>query len=51
MVADMMAVLASGKEPVVPVPDFADAYETQRVLEAAMLSAKHRSAVKLSEVK
>ncbi len=51
MVADMMASLASGKEPVVPIPDFADAYETQRVLEAAMLSAKHRSAVKLTEVK
>lgn len=51
MVADMMAVLAVGKQPVVPMPDFADAYETQRVLEAAVLSARHRSAVKLTEVK
>jgi predicted dehydrogenase len=50
MVADMMAVLA-GEEPTVPLPDFADAYETQRVLEAAVLAAKHRSAVKLSDVK
>jgi len=50
MVADMMAVLG-GQEPIVPLPDFADAYETQRVLEAALLSAKHRAAVKLSEIK
>lgn len=50
MVADMMAVLA-GEEPTVPLPDFGDAYETQRVLEAAILAAKHRAAVKLSEVK
>ena len=50
MVADMLAVLG-GEEPIVPLPDFADAYETQRVLEAALMSAKHRSAVKLTEVK
>lgn len=50
MVADMMAVLA-GQEPTVPLPGFADAYETQRVLEAALLAAKNRSAVKLSEIK
>ncbi len=50
MVADMMAFLA-GEEPTVPLPDFADAYETQRVLEAALLAARHRAAVKLSEVK
>lgn len=50
MVADMMAVLG-GQEPTVPLPDFADAYETQRVLEAALLAAKHRAAVKLSEIK
>lgn len=50
MVADMMAVLA-GQEPIVPVPDFADAYETQRVLEAALLAAKNRAAVKMTEVK
>ena len=48
--ADIVRALA-GKKPEVPLPDFADAYETQRVLEAAMLSAKHRCAVNLSEVK
>jgi predicted dehydrogenase len=50
MVADMMNALG-GAKPVVPLPDFADAYETQRVLEAAMLAAENRCAVKLSEVK
>ena len=40
-----------GRKMEVPMADFEDAYQTQRVLEAAMLSAKHRSAVKLSEVK
>ncbi len=50
MVAEMMAVLA-GENPIIPIPNFADAYETQRVLEAAMLAAKHRSAVRLTEVK
>ena len=49
-VAEMMHALAVQK-PVVPLPDFADAYETQRVLEASMLSAKHRANVKMSEVK
>jgi len=48
--ADIMRVLA-GQKPVVPIPDFADAYETQRVLEAALLSAENRSAVKMSDVK
>lgn len=48
--ADMMAVLA-GEEPIVPIPDFADAYETQRVLEAASLAARNRCAVKLTEIK
>ncbi len=50
MVADMMAALAD-EEPIVPLPSFADAYETQRVLEAAMLASKHRAAVKLAEIK
>jgi predicted dehydrogenase len=50
MVADMMAALA-GEEPITPLPDFADAYETQRVLEAALLAAKNRAAVKMTEVK
>lgn len=48
--ADMLYSIG-GKEPVVPLPDFADAYETQRVLEAVTLSAKNRSPIKLTEVK
>jgi predicted dehydrogenase len=50
MTADILRVLG-GRRPIVPLPDFADAYETQRVLEAAMLAAKNRCAVKMSEVK
>jgi len=50
MAADVVRAL-SGRKPLVPLPDFADAYETQRVLEAAMLAARERSAIKMSEVK
>jgi predicted dehydrogenase len=49
-VADMMCALA-GKQPVVPLPDFEDAYKTQQVLEAVGASAKNRCAVKVSEFK
>ncbi len=49
-VADMMTVLGE-EEPTVPIPDFAEAYETHRVLEAALIAAKNRAAVKLSEIK
>ncbi len=48
--ADIMRVLG-GEKPEVPIPDFADAYETQRVLEAALLSAENRCPIKMSEVK
>lgn len=48
--SDMILAL-SRKKPVVPLPDFADAYETQRVLEAVTQCAKHRSPVKLSQIK
>lgn len=48
--ADMMMVLA-GREPVVPLPDFDDAYQTQRVLEAVTQSAKNRCPIKLSQIK
>lgn len=48
--ADIMQVLGR-KKPTVPLPDFADAYETQRVLEAALLSAKNRTPIKIAEVK
>lgn len=50
LLADMMASLA-GQEPTMPLSDFHDAYEAQRVLEAVLLSAKHRAAVKLAEIK
>jgi len=50
MAADILEALGGGK-PVVPLPDFADAYETQRVLEAALESARERCAVKLADVR
>jgi predicted dehydrogenase len=50
MLADVVRVLGRRK-PEVPLPDFADAYETQRVLEAALVSARERCAVRLSEVR
>lgn len=47
---DILRVLA-GQEPTVPIPDFEDAFQTQRVLEAALISAQQRRPVKLDEVK
>ena len=47
---DVLRVLA-GKKPVVPIADFQDAYQTQRVLHAALTAAKNRRAVKLSQVR
>jgi hypothetical protein len=41
----------SGEAPTVPIPDFEDAYQTQRVLEAALLSAAERHPIKIDEVK
>lgn len=49
MLADMVRAL-SGEKPETSLPDFADAYETQRVLEAALIAADSRKAVSLSEV-
>ena len=48
-VADMMSALA-GREPVVPLPDFEDAFKTQQVLEAASISAQEKRPVKVSEI-
>ena len=48
--ADIIRMIA-GRKPVAPMPDFEDAYQTQRVLHAAVLSARERRAVKMSEVK
>lgn len=50
MLADVLRVLG-GEKPAVPLPDFEDAYQTQRVLEAALISAKERCAIRLTEVK
>ncbi len=50
MAADI-TLAVNGKKPIVPLPDFNDAYQTQRVLEAVMQSAKNGGAVKMSEVK
>ncbi|MBN1394116.1 MAG: Gfo/Idh/MocA family oxidoreductase [Pirellulales bacterium] len=47
---DILRVLA-GQQPTVPLPDFEDAYQTQRVLEAALVSADQRRPVSLEEVK
>ena len=46
---DILQVLA-GLEPTVPIPDFNDAYQTQRVLEAALIAAAERRPVSLGEV-
>jgi predicted dehydrogenase len=48
--ADIMKVLGR-KAPEVPIPDFADAYETQRVLEAALVSARERAPIRIADVK
>lgn len=48
--ADMMRILG-GAEPEVPLPDFEDAYQTQRVLTAVQLAADERRPVKMAEVK
>jgi predicted dehydrogenase len=46
---DVLRALA-GEEPTVPIPDFEDAYQTQRVLEAALVSASQKRPVQLEEV-
>lgn len=48
--ADMLGVLGRRK-PVVPLPDFEDAFKTQQVLEAMSISAKERTALKVADVK
>ncbi|MCK6448545.1 MAG: Gfo/Idh/MocA family oxidoreductase [Planctomycetes bacterium] len=50
MAADIVRVL-SGEAPELPLPDFEDAYQTQRVLEAALVSARERTAISLSDVR
>jgi len=50
MAADIVRSLA-GATPELPLPDFEDAYQTQRVLEAALVSARERQSIKLSQIK
>jgi len=50
MAYDILRVLA-GEKPTVPLPDFEDAYQTQRVLEAAMIAAQEKRWVKMASVK
>jgi predicted dehydrogenase len=50
MVADICRVLG-GEPPVVSIPDFEDAYKTQEVLEAAVISAKQQRPVKIAELR
>jgi predicted dehydrogenase len=47
--ADILRVLG-GAAPLVPLPDFADAYETQRVLHAAQVAAREKRAIVMDEV-
>jgi len=41
----------AGETPTVPIPTFEDAYQTQRVLEAAIISATRKGWVKMDDVK
>lgn len=47
--ADIIRVLGAQK-PVVPIADFADAYQTQRVLHAAIVSAREKRPVDMNEI-
>ena len=47
--SDILTVIGGGA-PVVPLPDFADALITQRVLHAAIESARHRAPVTIAEI-
>ncbi len=47
--ADILTVIDGG-EPVVPIPDFADALQTQRILEAALISARERCPVSIADL-
>jgi predicted dehydrogenase len=47
--ADILTMIAGGT-PVVPMPDFADALKTQKVLHAAIESARQRSPITISNL-
>ncbi len=50
MAADICRILG-GKDPEVPMPDFADALKTQQVLEVALISADKKTWIKVASVK
>jgi predicted dehydrogenase len=45
--ADILTMIGGG-DPVVPMPDFADALQTQRVLDAAIRSARERAPIEIA---
>ena len=45
--ADILTMIGGG-EPLVPMPDFADALQTQRVLDAAIRSARERAPIQIA---
>ena len=49
-VSDIMRIIG-GQQPVVPMPDFEDAFKTQQVLEAAIVSAEQKRSVSIDEMK
>jgi predicted dehydrogenase len=49
MAADVLRVLG-GQEPELPLPDFEDAWQTQRVLEGALISAREGCAIPMDQV-
>ncbi|MDA0803310.1 MAG: Gfo/Idh/MocA family oxidoreductase [Planctomycetota bacterium] len=49
MAADIVRVLG-GESPLVPLPDFDDALQTQAVLEAALVAARKRVPVRIKDV-
>jgi predicted dehydrogenase len=50
MAYDIVLAMA-GKKPTVPLPDFEDAFITQRILQAMMTCAKEKRWVKVAEIK
>jgi predicted dehydrogenase len=50
MAADIVRAV-SGEVPEAPLPNFEDAWQTQRVLEAALVAARERCSVRLSEIR
>ncbi|MFP4106487.1 MAG: Gfo/Idh/MocA family protein [Phycisphaerae bacterium] len=50
MAYDILRSLA-GEDPIIPLPDFEDAFQVQRVLEAVEIAAREKRHVELSEVR